>query len=56
MHMKNLKVEFPNKAGDALSARLSLPADEKPEYFALFAHYFTCNQNFNALQEILQQP
>ncbi len=50
--MKALKVEFENGGGDTLSAKLSLPSDVKPKHFALFAHCFTCNKNFNAIRNI----
>lgn len=50
--MKTLKVEFPNEAGEALSARLTLPSVVKPRHFAIFAHCFTCNKNFNAVRNI----
>lgn len=50
--MKILKINFPNKAGEILSAKLSLPTGKRPENFALFAHCFTCNKNFNAVRNI----
>ncbi|MEE9118507.1 MAG: bifunctional alpha/beta hydrolase/OsmC family protein [Calditrichia bacterium] len=43
---------FENKEGQKLSARLELPADRKPQNFALFAHCFTCNKNFSAIRNI----
>lgn len=50
--MRFLKLEFKNAQGDRLAARLDLPLDEKPVAYALFAHCFTCNKNFNAVFNI----
>ncbi|MCU0573420.1 MAG: bifunctional alpha/beta hydrolase/OsmC family protein [Syntrophobacteraceae bacterium] len=50
--MRFLKLDFRNAQGDRLSARLDLPLDEKPAAYALFAHCFTCNKNFNAVFNI----
>jgi putative redox protein len=50
--MRFLKLEFKNAQGERLSARLDLPLDEKPLAYALFAHCFTCNKNFNAVFNI----
>ena len=50
--MKSNKVEFQNSDGENLSARIELPADEKPENYALFAHCFTCNKNLSAIRNI----
>jgi putative redox protein len=52
MRMRFLKLEFKNAQGDRLAARLDLPLDEKPVAYALFAHCFTCNKNFNAVFNI----
>jgi putative redox protein len=35
-----------------LSARLELPADEKPLAWAIFAHCFTCSKNYKAVVNI----
>lgn len=50
--MRFLKLDFRNAQGDRLSARLDLPLGEKPAAYALFAHCFTCNKNFNAVFNI----
>lgn len=50
MHFQ--KLVFENADGKKLSARLDLPADEKPLAFAIFAHCFTCNKNYNAVVNI----
>lgn len=46
------KIEFQNKDGYQLSARLELPIDQKPHAYAIFAHCFTCNKNLNAVRNI----
>jgi putative redox protein len=50
MQFKNL--EFKNKDGQTLSARLDLPVDGKPLAYALFAHCFTCSKNIKAIAHI----
>jgi putative redox protein len=50
MQFKNL--EFKNKDGQTLSARLDLPVGEKPMAYALFAHCFTCSKNIKAIAHI----
>jgi len=35
-----------------LNAKLELPSDQKPAYFAIFAHCFTCTSNLNAVRHI----
>jgi len=50
MSSKNLK--FKGSGGDQLSARLDLPADGRPEAYALFAHCFTCSKNLKSVNYI----
>ena len=50
--MQGQKLNFKNREGVQLSARLDLPADQKPHNFALFAHCFTCNKNFHAVRNV----
>ena len=50
--MSGEKIEFENKAGQRLSARIELPIDRRPHNFAIFAHCFTCNKNFKAVRYI----
>ncbi len=50
MQFKN--IEFKNKEGQTLSARLDLPVDGKPLAYALFAHCFTCSKNIKAIAHI----
>jgi len=50
--MKFEKLSFKNKDGNALSARLEFPVEEKPLAFALFAHCFTCGKDLVASRNI----
>ena len=50
--MKTRKITFKNQEGNALTARVELPADREPGSFAMFAHCFTCNKNFSAITNI----
>jgi len=43
------KLDFPNRQGQKLSARLELPVDEKPQAYSIFAHCFTCSKNLKAV-------
>lgn len=46
--MKTKTISFKNADGIELSARLELPVGTRPEYFAIFAHCFTCGKNSKA--------
>ncbi len=50
--MQFQKLSFKNSEGKTLSARLDLPADERPRAYAIFAHCFTCTKNLNAVVHI----
>lgn len=50
--MKIEKMNFSNMDGLELSARLYLPLDEQPRFYAIFAHCFTCSKNFKAVSNI----
>ncbi len=50
--MPSQKLHFTNAAGEKLSAKLELPANQHPHTFALFAHCFTCNKNLTAIKNI----
>ncbi len=50
--MKTKNLSFPNSSGQQLAARLYLPLDEVPRFYAIFAHCFTCSQNFKAVSNI----
>lgn len=45
-------MNFQNKDGKKLSAILEMPLEGSPYAFAIFAHCFTCNKNFNAVRNI----
>ncbi|TXE19342.1 alpha/beta fold hydrolase [Psychroserpens burtonensis] len=50
--MKNQKLKIENKKGHKLQAYLELPANQKPNYFAIFAHCFTCSSSLIAVRNI----
>jgi alpha/beta superfamily hydrolase len=50
--MQYKKLQFANKTGQKLSARLDLLLDGKPLAYALFAHCFTCSKNLKAIAHI----
>ena len=43
--MKTRKIEFENRNGQKLAARLDIPLGQRPEAIALFAHCFTCSKS-----------
>ena len=50
--MKNRKLNIENKKGVKLQAYLELPVNQKPDYYAVFAHCFTCSSSLNAVRNI----
>jgi len=50
--MKNEKLQIVNKKGIKLQAYIELPANQKPNYFAIFAHCFTCSSTLSAVKNI----
>lgn len=50
--MKTIKLKIPNRKGIILHAFLELPANQKPNYFAIFAHCFTCSSSLTAVKNI----
>lgn len=48
--MRPTKLKIKNRKGIHLNASLDLPANQKPEFFAIFAHCFTCSSNLNAVR------
>lgn len=50
--MKNEKLQIVNKKGIKLQAYIELPANQKPNYFAVFAHCFTCSSTLSAVKNI----
>ena len=47
--MSSIKLNIQNKKGHKLQAFLELPADQKPQYYAIFAHCFTCSSALHVL-------
>ncbi len=50
MNSSRLKIE--NRNGNVLNAYLELPANQKPDYYAIFAHCFTCSSNLKAVKHV----
>ena len=50
--MKTERLNIVNKKGVELSAKLELPANQRPNGYAIFAHCFTCSSNINAVTNI----
>ena len=50
--MKSAKLKILNRKGLILNASLELPANQKPNYYAIFAHCFTCSSNLNAVKHV----
>ncbi|MEM6722007.1 MAG: alpha/beta fold hydrolase [Bacteroidota bacterium] len=50
--MKSTKLQIQNPDGHNLNAFLELPANQKPNYYAIFAHCFTCSSTLTAVKNI----
>lgn len=50
--MKGTKLNIQNAKGFQLQAYLELPANQKPSYYAIFAHCFTCNSDLHPVRNI----
>ncbi|MCB0447714.1 MAG: alpha/beta fold hydrolase [Gelidibacter sp.] len=50
--MRTNRLEIYNRKGYKLSAYLELPANQKPNYFAIFAHCFSCNSTIGATKNV----
>lgn len=50
--MKSQKLKIKNRKGLLLNAQLELPANQKPNYYAIFAHCFTCSSSLSAVRNI----
>lgn len=50
--MKNTKLKIKNRKGLTLNAHLELPANQKPNYYAIFAHCFTCSSSLSAVRNV----
>ncbi len=50
--MKSTKLNIQNNKGLLLQAYLELPANQKPNQYAIFAHCFTCTSSLSAVKNI----
>ncbi len=50
--MRSTKLKIQNRKGIILNAHLELPANQKPNYYAVFAHCFTCSSSLNAVKNV----
>jgi putative redox protein len=50
--VKSTKLNIQNNKGLNLQAYLELPANQKPNYYAIFAHCFTCTSSLSAVKNI----
>jgi uncharacterized OsmC-like protein/pimeloyl-ACP methyl ester carboxylesterase len=50
--MKSTKLNIKNEKGFTLHAYLELPANQKPNHYAIFAHCFTCTSSLSAVKNI----
>jgi len=50
--MKRSKLSIPNSKGQILNAYIELPANQKPKFYAIFAHCFTCTSSLSAVKNI----
>jgi uncharacterized OsmC-like protein/pimeloyl-ACP methyl ester carboxylesterase len=50
--MKSTKLKIVNRKGLSLNAHLELPANQKPNYYAIFAHCFTCSSSLSAVRNV----
>jgi putative redox protein len=50
--MKSTKLKIVNRKGLTLNAHLELPANQKPNYYAIFAHCFTCSSSLSAVRNV----
>ena len=50
--MKRTKLRIQNNKGLFLQAYLELPANQKPNHYAIFAHCFTCTSSLSAVKNI----
>ncbi|WP_299128126.1 bifunctional alpha/beta hydrolase/OsmC family protein [uncultured Winogradskyella sp.] len=50
--MKSTKLKIQNRKGITLHAHLELPANQKPNYYAVFAHCFTCSSSLSAVRNV----
>lgn len=50
--MKSTKLKIENRKGLILNASLEVPANQKPNYYAIFAHCFTCSSSLSAVRNV----
>ena len=50
--MQSKKLDIKNNKGLQLQAYLELPANQKPNNYAIFAHCFTCSSNLKSVTNI----
>ena len=50
--MKSSKLKIENSKGVTLHGHLELPANQKPSYYAIFAHCFTCSSSLAAVRNV----
>lgn len=50
--MNSTKLRIENNQGYKLNAFLELPANQKPNYYAVFAHCFTCSSSLAAVKHV----
>ncbi|PTM01836.1 MAG: osmotically inducible protein C, partial [Bacteroidetes bacterium] len=50
--MRSTKLKIKNRKGIILNAHLELPANQKPNYYAIFAHCFTCSSSLSAVRHV----
>ncbi len=50
--MKSEKLRIKNSKGYFLNAHLELPANQRPNHYAVFAHCFTCSSTLGAVKHI----
>lgn len=53
--MKRSKIKIKNSKGHQLNAFLELPASQKPDEYAIFAHCFTCSSSLAAVRNISRE-
>lgn len=53
--MRNTELKIKRNDNVTLHAYLELPADGKPDQFAIFAHCFTCNSELSAVKNISRE-
>lgn len=52
--MRTTALKIDNQKGNDLQAFIDFPNNQQPKQYAIFAHCFTCNSQFNAARSIVQ--